>query len=106
METLIMDIIYKESEALNLTFTVTERGVGRKQVNWRYEDKILNSEQFMDSYRHIKEKLSSHPKYDGWDLGCQHIDGKMQFLNEGSFFFNGDDLEEGYSLIIDLVSQD
>jgi hypothetical protein len=49
----------------------------------------------MDSYRRIKEKLSSHPKYDGWDLGCQHIDGKMQFLNEGSFFFNGDDLEEG-----------
>lgn len=102
METLIMDIICKESEALNLTFTVTERGVGRKQVNWRYEDKILNGKQFMDSYQHIKEKLSSHPKYDGWDLG---FDGKMQFLNEGSFFFNGDDLEEGYSLIIDLESQ-
>jgi len=107
MEAIVMHIIDKESKELNLTFTITERGKGRKQVNWRYEGEILDSKRFMDSYQHMKHKLRNLANYDGWDITCQRMpDGSVKVLNEGSLFFNGDDKSsEEYALILDLESQ-
>lgn len=106
LTTIIMYVIEKESKALDLTTTITQKFKGRKQVNWRYNGEILDEKRFMDSYQHIKEKLSNHSQYDGWELACQTVDGRVKVLNEGSLFFNWKNpKKEGYELILDLMSR-
>jgi len=104
MEALVMNVVDKESKALNLTYDVTKQTNNVVKVNWRHNGQILKSDHFLRCYKHIKHKLWNHPQYDGWDITCKKLDnGKISVLNEGSLFFNDANLLV-YEFIICLES--
>jgi len=108
MEQLVMHILDKESNTLNLTYTQAKMRTNAIKINWKHNGQVLEEKHFLRCYNHIKRKVMNHSQYDGWDLTCQKLDnGGVKVLNEGTLFFNtvDPDHQVGYAFILYLESR-
>lgn len=107
MESLVMHVVVKELQDLNVTYTIVEQDNGSKRLNLKFQDNKLEKDHFMRCYNQIRDKLSNHRQYDGWDLTCVGDPNgpieDMHFLNEGSLFFDNE-ARTKYEFILHLQS--
>ena len=105
MDKIVMRVVEKESESLNITFDIVETKFNSKRINFKFEGKALDLEHFLVCYRQIRDKLNKHPRYDGWDLSAKNNEsGQLECLCDGSLFFNDKDTN-GYEFILHMESK-
>jgi hypothetical protein len=97
MDELVMQIVKKELQKLNTTFTT----IGETNNSKR----IKTSTNFIDCYRHIKKLLKYHGQYDGWDYTVEKRD-TCNVILDASLYFNWPTTtnKEGYAFILTFES--
>ena len=106
MENLVMRVVEKELQKLNVNFTILNRKNGRIRLNLTKDENMIDIDLFMKCYDAIRDKVNRHPQYDGFEHTCQNVDGGVIFLPDSNLFFNyKNKANPNYEFILNLVSE-
>ena len=96
MNELVMQVVEKEFQKLNTTYTIIKETNNLKRIK--------TSTNFIDCYRHIKKLLKYHGQYDGWDYTVEKKDTGNVIIDASLYFNWLDSNKEGYAFVLTFES--